>query len=156
MTRNNLQEHLYWLVSSKPFAPPPPGSAPPASYFSATQEATSNDPLRVAPRGTTTFHPGQSHTARGDLDHVGKEFEFARPLLPASSYNIRNSEEMARLQSAPRSNTKRLLSRNSPDPLQTPTPYPGRRPSTSLKDQYTARYEHGNDGTSIRNSYCKP
>ncbi len=151
MTRNNLREHLSWLVTSKPFAPPPLGPAPPASYFSTAQDAPPNNTLQEEARELPTSLLTPSHTAGGDIDNVRRDFEFARPLLPASVLNAGGSKEMARLQSAPRSNTKRLLSHTSPDPLQTPTPYSGRRVSASLKDQYTAAFEHGSYGKSNRN-----
>ena len=151
MTRNNLREHLSWLITSKPLAPPPPGPAPPTSYFSATQDAPCNNTLQEEPRELSTSLPTPSHTAGGDINNVHRDFEFARPLLPASVLNAGGSEEMARLQSAPRSNTKRLLSHPSPDSLQTPTPYSGRRVTASLKDQYTAAFEHGSYGNSTRN-----
>ena len=128
MTRNNLREHLHWLVSSKPFAPTPPGTPAPASYLSPAQIDPPYDPLQVELRGTSTTRSSEIHVAGGEIDHAGGEFEFARPLLPASLYNIGKSEEMARLQSGPRSNTKRLLSHASPDPVQTPTSYSGKRP----------------------------
>ena len=148
MTRNNLREHLHWLVSSKPFAPPLPGPTPRAGKLSPTQTDPLYDSLEAELLGPTTTLSSPIHVAGGRIDHAGREFDFARPLLPASSYNTGKGKEMARLQSGPRSNTKRLLSHTSPDPLQTPTPCSARRPSTSLKDQYTAAYEQGNNSKS--------
>lgn len=155
MTRNNLRENLSWLVSSKPFAPPPPGPAPPASYFSATQDTPIHDSLLVEQQRHATSLPSLTRTAGGGIDHAGKEFEFTRPLHPASSFHTAGGEAMARLQSGPRSNTRRLLSHSSSDPLQTPTPYSSRRPSTSLRDQYAAAYGHGNDSKSCRILHCR-
>lgn len=156
MTRNNLRENLSWLVSSKPFAPPPPpGPALPASYLSATQDTPQHDSLQRERQGLATPLSTQTRTAGGAIDHAEKDFEFARPLHPASSFNTAGSEAMARLQSGPRSNTKRLLSHSSSDPLQIPIPYSGRRPNTSLRDQYTAAYGHGNDSKSCKNCHSR-
>jgi len=72
--------------------------------------------------------------------------EFARPLFPASALNALDKDDMARLQSAPKSNNKhRLLSETIPVALQSPT-VTSRTPGKSLTDNYSARYDRRTEG----------
>lgn len=81
---------------------------------------------------------------RGVLNHVGDlqvDPVFARPALPASVLKAQSKNEMARLQSGPKSNNKpRMLSERIPLSLQTPVASSVPVPSTSLKDQYNAQW----------------
>lgn len=152
MTRNNLQEHLPWLTSSKEFAAPPPGVAPLSSDFIPAPDVEQPHLLSIQSESALASTAGRGWTEGDPAGDVQRKPEFARSLLPASLLNGGESEVMARLQSGPRSTTKsRLLSHASPDPIQQPTPYSGVRPSLSLKDQYNLQYQRGgNDESGTR------
>lgn len=89
----------------------------------------------------------------GNVDSSARQPEFVRPTLPASVLNTRAGNEMARLQSGPRSSNKpRLLSEHIPVALQTPAYTSIRKPCISLKDQDSSQWE-GRPGTQGR-VYC--
>ena len=138
MTRHNLKEHLTWLLGSETAFPPPgdPSLLQSLSAASITVEEGSNSPEGLLDRTIAT--------ADVDFRNVAEPRrlpEFVRPSLPAHSGDLNASEDMARLQTGPRSATKsRLLSQASPDLSKTPTPHAIPSNSASLKDQYSAYY----------------
>lgn len=138
MTRHNLKEHLTWLLGSKTAAPPP-GEPSPLQTRSAsptTIEEGTDAPEGLLDRTTATADLNFENVAE-----PGRVPEFVRPSLPARSGAFEASEEMARLQTGPRSVTKsRLLSQASPVLSKTPTPRANPSNSASLKDQYSAYY----------------
>lgn len=158
MTKNNLREHLTWLIESQPTGPPPPPRPPqplsdhppqPATFFGS---ATGVDKLTHIGRFEIAGPEGYPESN----SHAGKEAshpEFARPLLPASVLNAEGGDAMARLQSGSSSRKKPvLLSLNEreriPLALQTPTPLSAQNPGTSLKDSYSAQYGQKGSGKS--------
>ena len=137
MTKHNLEEHLSWLLGSKPFAPPPARPTPPG------------EPSPLIPDIEADLQESVIHDTRIQGDNVQSQriTDSAQLPLPSRHWNSGGTETMARLQSGPRSTTKpRLLSRISPDPLQTPAPYTSRVSGNSLRDQYSAAYEQSKHG----------
>lgn len=138
MTRHNLEEHLTWLLGSETAFPPPgdPSLLQTLSAASIIVEERLDSPEGLLDRTIAT--------ADVDVRNVAeprKVAEFVRPPLPAHSGDLNASEEMARLQTGPRSATKsRLLSQASPDLSKTTTPRAIPSHSASLKDQYSAYY----------------
>ena len=103
MTRNNLKEHLEWLLRSSPLASP----ASPAIV-------TTSRPTRPAEHQgelsqlQDNIRPG---TDEGTGTTTKLEDAFVRPPLPPKVLKRLEEEEMARLQSGPRTGKKpRLLS----------------------------------------------
>lgn len=141
MTSHNLREHLHWLLVSKPFAPPE-GIPTPHIQSASTQggaEILDTAPVQVSSSTPPEpIGPAESGNAAGP----GRNPEFIRPAIPNRSNSSTGLEDMARLQSGPRSTNKpRLLSHASSDPLQLPTPRTAHTARISLTDQYKAAYE---------------
>lgn len=139
MTKNNLREHLNWLIGCGSLQPSQPAYAPPttglASAFGATLESQT-------PSQSLEPVDEERYTTQKDVGGSQAIPTFARPLLPASILNAQSKDAMARLQSGSRSNNKpRMLSDTVPSSSQTPTPTLARAPGTSLKDQYSARWD---------------
>ncbi|KZF24361.1 hypothetical protein L228DRAFT_259591 [Xylona heveae TC161] len=124
MTKNNLREHISWLLGAKPYLPPQIGPLPPLIDSISTDIA---EPIVLE---ETLFYPRleQTNTKDDFLDldafDAGPEAgltppqsrETSRfpPPINAEEISIgaRNSANMARLRSAPNSSTKpRLVSR---------------------------------------------
>lgn len=141
MTSHNLREHLQWLLVSKPFAPPQ-AIPTPHTQLASTQgvaEVLSEASIQVL----SSTAPGLIPTAEsGNASETERKPEFVRPAIPNRSNSSTGLEDMARLQSGPRSTNKpRLLSHASSDPLQLPTPRTTHTARVSLTDQYKAAYE---------------
>lgn len=146
MTKHNLNQHLHWLLGSLPSQPPRPVYArpPPLSIGNTSSLPPNLERLE----SDTVF--GE---VDGNVDSSARQPEFVRPTLPASVLNTRAGNEMARLQSGPRSSNKpRLLSEHIPVALQTPAYTSIRKPCISLKDQDSSQWE-GRPGTQGR-VYC--
>lgn len=135
MTRNNLNQHLHWLLGCLPAEPPQP---PYGSLLSSSVEEASPLPQQFD-------HFGLHNTleeAGSDDNSSARQPELVRSTLSASGHNTQSGHEMARLQSGPKSRNKpRLLSEHIPVALQSPGPTSTRKPGTSLKDQYSAQWE---------------
>lgn len=138
MTKNNLREHLGWLIECGPCQPSQSIRTPPSAELA----------IALGPYLETQSLPQVSESiveeSTGVPSHVGDsqvDKIFARPALPASVLNAQSKDEMARLQSGPKSNNKpRMLSERIPLSLQTPVAASAPIPSTSLKDQYNAQW----------------
>lgn len=138
MTKNNLREHLNWLLHSESAPPAPPSR--PAAHLQLTESGSILDNeagilSSAGPLGLTLRTANDANSVRG-----------TRPQLPLSI--AESNDAMARLQLPAKSNTKpRLLSENVPLSLQTPQPA-HRTSGLSLKDQYKARYDRKTEGGS--------
>ena len=143
MTKNNLREHLTWLLDTNAFAPP--------TILPITQnETTSSRSSRgiavpiVPAREITSLDPGSTNLGSNNVVGAEEQPEFLLPAIPSRITTTRYSEAMARLQSGPRSTHKsRLLIHASPDPLQQPTPESARPPNSSLRDRYNSAFQQG-------------
>ena len=139
MTRNNLTEHLSWLLK---FADRNVAhSASVRNLESVTlcePSVGSVSTLNLCELTVSSVNvSGEPRSTRFDSDQ-----EFARPNLPASLLR-QSRDDMVKLQSGPRSSHKpQLLSESTSAPLHTPTPSVFRGPSNSL----TAQYSRGLDG----------
>ena len=143
MTRHNLNEHLHWLFRYPPTEPPQPAYAPPPP----SAENAFWLPQDIERSRLDTV----DDEADGNVDSSVRQTEFVRPTVPASFLNTQAENEMARLQSGPKSSNKpRLLSERIPVALQTAAPTSSRKPGTSLKDQYSAQWERRPSGTQRR------
>ena len=147
MTKHNLKQHLHWLLGSLPTEPPQPVYAPPTPSI--------GNALSLPPNLERLGSNSVVWEADGNVGSSARQPEFVRPTLPASVLNTQAGNDMARLQSGPRSNNKpRLLSEHIPVALQTPASTSIRKPGTSLKDQYIAQWERRPSGTQGR-IYCE-
>ena len=139
MTKTNLREHLNWLVSSNSFTPRTPGPTPPDIVTSTSFSSASEDPLHYH-RSDIFDAPVSRQTIRNNAEeplfHSVGFWDTDKPL------SAPDANAMARLQAGSSSRSK-LLSHDVSGQLQTPTSHHSRRPSTSLRDQYTAPYEKG-------------
>ena len=137
MTKHNLTEHLDWLLRTKPFTPS--NRSLPIDQYSPLQSeigTSFESDLGAASISTRTpIEPGEGNVANTNSEEV----DFVRPQLPTHSRDRGGLEDMARLQSGPRSTNKlRLLARTSPDPLQVPTPNSSQISRPSLAERYSA------------------
>lgn len=142
MTRNNLREHLTWLIASIPFNPPPPGdNSPTPQSFSSHSNKESLPEIDTARSGEC---PQNGVSSGGE----GENYSENQP-LPASQVPVFPSEEtMARLQSGPRTSKKScLLSQPVLEPLQTPKASQPRDSSRSLRGH--ASYDQSASGIFI-------
>lgn len=118
MTRNNLREHLSWLLAP---VPPNPSTARPPGDNSLTSQGFLSRDNTESLNETDIIRSGECPN-NGASDEGGREncLEILRP--SASQVPVFHSEEtMVRLQSGPRSSKKsRLLSQPDLEPLQTP------------------------------------
>lgn len=141
MTRNNLNQHLHWFLGSTHTEPPQPAYAPPPT--SSAEDAPSLPPESERLRPATIVEESD-----GNVDSSARQPEFVRPTTPASVLNDQGGYQMARLQSGPKSSKKPLLlSEYIPVALQTPTSTSTRKQGTSLKDQYSAKWDRRPLGT---------
>ena len=140
MTKNNLSQHLTWLISSNPLHPPQPVFTPPSTATSSASEPTLEGPpppLLFADPLSGVVGP---QVASKDVRGLDAQTQFTRPSVPASVLNTYGTEAMARLQSGPRSGHKpRLLSESKPPFVQTSS-IP-RAPGQSLSEHYAAKWE---------------
>jgi hypothetical protein len=169
MTRNNLEDHLSWLLRTRPFIPP--GAGPLQSFVKSRPNP--GVPQEILDKGFPARSPGEiepiiaSPTARtpGRTDVKG----FARPSLPQESPVQGHSPDtstgrepcdsgaMARLRSAPKSASKPRLTQLSATRTQiehasqqqvVATPPIATNALVSLRDRYSAhcRRAGGNQG----------
>ncbi len=137
MTRNNLREHLSWLLESasrtvdhsiiiRPFETVDLWK-PIASSVSVSSHSESSVSSTAIPRSSVT-------SANADL-------EFAIPNLSASALRALAKDDMARLQSGPRSSYKsRLLSESAVVSPHTTAPSATGGQSNSLCAQYSQAF----------------
>ena len=121
MTRNNLREHLTWLIASIPSNPPPPRS-PGDNNLTPENYSIQNNQESVLK--TESVRSGQCPSNGVSSGSEGEYYpENPRP----STYQVPefpSDETMARLQSGPRTSKKSsLLSQPVLEPLQTPKPF---------------------------------
>ena len=136
MTKNNLKEHLEWLLSSDIFAAPTRGPTPPETVISPSTSLARGESTHDKPFNAVEA-PVNRQPAR---DNVLLQSTNSRSLN--KSLIASDIDSMARLQAGSIKRSK-LLSRDIPGQLQTPTPDYDRVTSTSLRDQYNAPYEKG-------------
>lgn len=135
MTRHNLDQHLHWFLGSAPTEPQQPVYAPPPTSFTEDAPPLPQEVERLRPATIV-------RESDGNVDRSARQPEFVRPTTPASVLNNQGGYEMARLQSGPKSSKKPLLlSEHIPVALQTPNSTSTRKQGTSLKDQYSAKWE---------------
>ena len=132
MTKHNLQQHLQWYLKSGLFTPPPDDPTIPRTRnlgldASSAESQSSNSEIQEATSVVSGFQVPETRNVTATED----KFEFRLPEIPNRNVRQKDSQqtssqsriEMARLQSSGRSSMKaRLLSRQSPDPLQIHTP----------------------------------
>lgn len=130
MTRNNLREHLTWLIASIPSNLPPPrphrdNSLPPQSFPSHKNEESLPE--------TDIVRSGEC-LSNGDSSGGERENYSENPRPTTSQVPLSPSDEtMVRLQSGPRASNKPcLLSQPVFEPLQTPKAFQNLGSSTSL------------------------
>ncbi|CAK4034584.1 ATP-dependent DNA helicase [Lecanosticta acicola] len=125
MTRNNLDEHLRWLLREKPSLPPDTISFPPvfASFPSASNSSFEEEeiqPLVSAKRRIPTLSVIADPSAGGE--------EMARTRAPPSATSRANTPQIAA-----RSGSRAPVASPSKMPRQMPKP-PSRPPASSSKD----------------------
>ena len=136
MTKNNLKNHLDWFLGSKSQVPRHTGEL----------ASSAGSPVL---RGALSITAHTSELKVGESSNAvlpDQEFEFVRPAIPDRISRNTGFVQMARLQSGPKSTTKpRLLSHTTPTNVQSSTPYSTHTSSSSLRDQYSAVFEHIDD-----------
>lgn len=133
MTKNNLREHLSWLLRSDSANTPhtsPTGSssAVPITESSISRRTTPNANSYIeSPRSDVTAQSSVSTPVSG----------FLKPDLPASLLRNQGNNAMARLQTAPKARNKsRLLSETLPIARLAASPSAVRKLDNSLAAQY--------------------
>lgn len=152
MTKNNIEDHLAWLINCGSLQPQQPV---PALQFTGGSNASptfsDGPPSSQRAEGIYGETSGGS-VGNSDVSIFPSEPEFIRPVLPASALKTQGKDAMARLQAGSKSSHKpRLLSESIPLSLQTPTAPSTRAPGTSLKDRYSAQWERKAPGKDNRN-----
>lgn len=135
MTKNNLSEHLSWLLKSTNAnaAYRPTTNSPDA----VSLLESSNSFVTAQTTGLSTQPPDPVPATQINAANPDAVREFAKPHLPASLSRAQSRDDMARLQAGPKaSNKPRLLSETLPASLLAPTPSSVRESSTSLAAQY--------------------
>ena len=150
MTKHNLEDHLGWLVKSKPTFPSYLASAGAETYVEApsvSETVNTFQPRSANPPSASALLTKES----GDGNHQSEasKIGFLRPTTPASFLNGGSRDAMARLQSGPKTNNKpRLLSEQLSTSVQPSLPSM-RAPGISLKDKYEARCSSLSDGNCL-------
>lgn len=136
MTRNNLSEHLTWLIASNPSNPPPP--RPPSDNSLPSQNLPGNNHGESLPETETVRSIGCSNNG-GSSGGEG-ESHFENPPPSTSQVLVSLSDEaMVQLRSGPRSANKScLLSQPLCEPLQTPKAFQNLDSNTSRQGCYNA------------------
>lgn len=139
MTVHNLEEHLTWLFASNPSKPPPTAPSTASRFPTDARPGSRCTPSLRVDRISHTANANEAF-ARGDGDnHSASQY----PSTSSKSVDARDGNNMARLQSAPRSTTKpRLLSERPTNSSQTPKASQCQISGRSLRD----RYEQGTSG----------
>ena len=138
MTRNNLNEHLTWILGTKASLPLQSGQfdIPVLSQSSSVRAPATQ---QNEPSFTTT---GPKPASRSDATESEEVPQFLRPAVPSREQKRPVPGEMARLQSGPKSSTKsRLLSHAPPSEVKTPGSHGPRVIGSSLRDQYHAAFD---------------
>ena len=135
MTKNNLREHLSWLLKTNSRNA---SHSPTTTSLDAVSLLESSNSFVSTP---TTSRTSQSPTSlpatQSNVLNSNAIPEFAKPTLPASLLKAQSRNDMARLQSGPKaSNKPRLLSETTPVSLLAQTSSSARESSTSLAAQY--------------------
>ena len=145
MTKNNLREHLDWLLRREPFTPILQDTAPGRKAFQIVTVA--NGVSTTQPRGILTSNSTDQESSRRHVKVGSREDEFLSPLSPARAAPQLELENMARLQSTGKPNGSRQLMSRAPhgsfQPSASPTPY---TPRVSFKDEYSAVYKRDVEG----------
>ena len=157
MTRNNLEDHLAWLLRLSPAAAP--AALPPQSTNAGDGKPLAFlNPLSTTPPETESVVPRVAQQLRSpDTDsgieiisndsEAKKEPEFVRPPLPDGI--LKRREDMARLHTAPRTSKNASLIIQSPAADATSGPNQAvRRERSTLQGQYSAELAKKN-GSSI-------
>lgn len=140
MTKNNIKEHLNWLLiskSSKPLQQEPSALGTETELsLGAIPANDSQEPLLE----TYGLDANKSiNYAYSSDQHLRSQSQKLLP--PQLSMIERNGDGMARLQSGPKSAKKpKLLSQACADSLQNPKSYQNQDVTTSLRDRYCAPY----------------
>ena len=127
MTRNNLREHLSWVLSARAFSPLQ--STRSLTGLLSTQQ---HEIVATAPIGSI-----------GDGDHAEQAeqaHQFLRPAIPIKIQEGTTLADMAKLQSGSSLSTKPRLLSHSPHSFQSPKSNPVRLPGSSLHDEYNATF----------------
>ena len=155
MTRNNLTEHLTWLIASNPSNPPPPrllndSSLPPQNLPGNNHGEPLPETGIVRSAGCSN-HGGSSG---------GEGESYLEQLLPSTSQVpvSLSDEAMVQLQSGSRSSNKSsLLSQPLCEPLQTPKAFQNLNSGTSRRGRYNASEEQSATGIMISlSNFYKP
>lgn len=139
MTKNNLREHLNWLLSLNSALP-----ARPASYRNAAQSGTIVETQTDVSSHSIPIDPLLLNlsTVEGSGSTPGC---FQSPFPPSTAGS---NDAMARLQLPAKAKTKsRLLSENVSSSLQTPQSSK-RTPGRSLTNSYNTHYDQRTNGKS--------
>lgn len=136
MTKNNLTDHLPWLLQSASAIVPHSPSTRPLDVVAFA--GSSNSFASTPPTGNSAPLPFTIPAQSVKVPDTDAVSEFAKPNLPASLLKAQSRNDMARLQTSTKtSNKPQLLSETLPAYLQTPLPSSVRGPSTSLSVQYS-------------------
>ena len=137
MTKNNLREHLDWLLRREPFTPFLQDTAP-GTKISQTVTVAS-DVSTTQPRGPLTSSSKHEESSQRHVKVDSQEDEFLSPLSPARPVPRLELKDMARLQSTGKpSDSRRLLSRPPPGSSQPSASLTPHNPGISYKDEYSA------------------
>lgn len=146
MTRNNLREHLTWLLASIPSNPPP--RRPPGNNGLTSQSFSSHNNIESLP-GSQTVRSGQCPNNGSSGGGEGENYSENPPPSTSQVPVFPSDETMARLQSGPRASKKScLLSQPMLEPLQTPKAFQPLDSATSV--QRDASNDQSASGTRIR------
>ena len=151
MTKNNIRDHLAWLITSSSVRPQQSTQALPITGPPNLLE----NPLDRQPSSQRPVNTGDDlagvPAASSNAHALLSEPEFLKPALPASASSHDAKDVMARLQAGPKSSHKpRLLSESIPLSLQTPASSSSRIPGTSLKDRYSAQWQQRATGEELK------
>ena len=129
---------MHWLLSVANPSTLTTTNLPPSELSASTQIVSSTPKFNSLLPDLPSSAPGPGTVERSHVSGNGKRLESYCKAAPTPSSTTAKSDNMARLQSGTKSvNKPRLMSRVSPDPLQTPTH--GHAPTrVSLMDQYNA------------------
>ena len=146
MTRNNLREHLNWILATKASLPLQSGQFDiPVLGESSTVRALTTQ--HNEPRSITT---GLKLASGSDATDSRGTPPFLRPTILPGKQERSVPGEMARLQSALKSSTKsRLLSHAPLSEVKTPGSEVPRDLGSSLRDQYHAAFDRPESCTCI-------
>ena len=135
MTKNNLREHLSWLLKSA--STNNLHSASGESLKTVALLGPSNASIPTPFIGSSAASSTLISKRNDNATSFNADPAFARPNLPTSLLRAQSRDDMARLQSGPKSsNRPKLLSESTPASLQAPTPSSVHEHRHSLAAQY--------------------